>query len=461
MLNRFQFGRLRAFRRGNKRTTGTTENVRKGNGAPSRAAGSSAVKDAGAATRKRDEPNGEIHDRWEDDDRVARLLERRQAMQRKEREDALARLGRSSGPEPRRTGPPSAKVPPATPTEVESRTTRVDFTPAAPPDRRADARTRTVPARVPAAPARPVSTPLVSAPTEAPAPAEAPAPTPVPAFDDSEQRVRLVEDASALSTASVVCIASGKGGTGKSVLATNIAILRAKRGERVLLVDFDAGLANAHLLLGLAPPYDVGHVMEGEVSAQAALVEGPHGLKLLSGGVGRQTMIDPTRRELDKLFKALRPLEDEFDLILIDHGAGLSYSTVAHLAATSTLILVTNHEVTALSDGYALYKRARMVNQSIRVGMVVNRVPDERIAMDAWERFRGASHKFLGHTPELIGWVPADPAIPQAVQMRKPAVLSYPDSPAAIAIQRVADWAPIDHARTATAFYEKARRALR
>ncbi|MEL6715931.1 MAG: sulfatase-like hydrolase/transferase, partial [Planctomycetota bacterium] len=65
-----------------------------------------------------------------------------------------------------------------------------------------------------------------------------------------------------------------------------------------------------------------------------------------------------TRRELDRLFKALKPLESEFDLILVDHGAGLSYSTVAHLAATSTLILVTNHEVTALSDGYALYKRA-------------------------------------------------------------------------------------------------------
>ena len=131
-------------------------------------------------------------------------------------------------------------------------------------------------------------------------------------------------------------------------------------------------------------------------------------------------MIDPTRRELDRLFKALRPLEDEFDLIIIDHGAGLSYSTVAHLAATSTLILVTNHEVTALSDAYALYKRARMVNPALRVGLVVNRAPDERIAMDAWERFRFASHKFLGHTPELIGWIPADPAVPRRSRCASP-----------------------------------------
>lgn len=266
---------------------------------------------------------------------------------------------------------------------------------------------------------------------------------------------------SVLGGARVVCIASGKGGTGKSVLTSNLAVQRARRGERVLLVDFDAGLANAHLLLGLAPSYDLGHVLAGEASAREAMVEGPHGLRLLSGGVGRQALVNPTRRELDRVFRALRPLEDEFDLILIDHGAGLGYSTVAHLAATSTLMLVTNHEVTALSDGYALYKRAKAVNPDVRVGLVVNRVPDEHLAIAAWDRFRAASNRFLGHQPEYIGWVPADPAVSQSVQQRSPVSQSYPDSAAAHALTKVADWAPIEHARTTSAFYEKARRALR
>lgn len=261
--------------------------------------------------------------------------------------------------------------------------------------------------------------------------------------------------------ARVVCVASGKGGTGKSVLATNLAVQRARRGERVLLVDFDAGLANAHLLLGLAPTHDLGHVLAGEIDPRGALVEGPHGLRLLSGGVGRQTLVNPTRRELDRVFRALRPLEDEFDLVLIDHGAGLGYSTVAHLAATSTLVVVTNHEVTALSDGYALYKRARAVNPDIRVGLVVNRVPDEHLALAAWDRFRAASQRFLGHQPEYIGWVPADPAVAQSVQQRLPVSLSFPESAAAHALGKVAAWGPIDHARTTSAFYDKARRALR
>jgi len=229
----------------------------------------------------------------------------------------------------------------------------------------------------------------------------------------------------------------------------------------VLLVDFDAGLANAHLLLGLAPEHDLSHVMQGQVSAHDALVEGPHGLKLLSGGVGRHVLANPTRRELDRLFKALRPLEGSFDLLVVDHGAGLGYATVTHLAATSTLLLVTNHEVTALSDSYALYKRAHLVNPHINVGLVVNRVPDEASALSAWERFQGASKRFLGHSPELVGWVPQDAAVTRSVEARVPVTIGEPESEAARAILSVSRWAPIDSARSARPFFERARSALR
>jgi flagellar biosynthesis protein FlhG len=261
--------------------------------------------------------------------------------------------------------------------------------------------------------------------------------------------------------ARVICVASGKGGTGKSILSSNLAVLRARRGERVLLVDFDAGLANAHLLLGLAPQYDLSHVLQGHVRAEDALVEGPVGVKLLSGGVGRHVLANPTRRELDRLFKALRPLEDQFDLIVIDHGAGVSYATVTHLAAANTLLLVTNHEVTALSDGYALYKRAHLVNPYIRAGLIVNRAPDEGRALSAWERFQSASQRFLGHAPELIGWVGYDLAVLRSVEQRVPVTLLEPESEAARAIDAVSRWAPIDEARGARPFFDRARAALR
>lgn len=271
---------------------------------------------------------------------------------------------------------------------------------------------------------------------------------------------RKLEDEPAVS-ARVLCIASGKGGTGKSILASNLACLRAARGERVCLVDFDAGLANAHLLLGVTPRYDLGHVLNGEVSAHDALVEGPSGIHLLSGGVGRHALANPTRRELDRLFKALKPLEREFDLVLIDHGAGMTYSTVAHLAATSTLLMVTNPEVTALSDAYALYKRAHTVNPHVRVGCVINRAPDEETAIAAWDRFKSAAQRFLSETPQYVGWVPYDEAVIRSVQVRQPVTLMDPGSRAAQQMIEISGWDPIETARTQSAFYDRARRALR
>lgn len=259
----------------------------------------------------------------------------------------------------------------------------------------------------------------------------------------------------------VICVASGKGGTGKSVLATNLAVQRARAGERVCLVDFDAGLANAHLLLGIAPRHDLADLVSGRVRVHEALQEGPEGIQLVSGGVGRPALANPTRRELDRLFRALRPLEDRFDLTIIDHGAGLSYSTVTHLAATSTLILVTNPEITALSDAYAVYKQAGAVNSDLRVGLVVNRAPSEEVALEAWERFRGVAQRFLQHVPDYIGWVPHDEAVYRSVQRRVPVCLSSPESAAARSLAQIARWGPIDDARTPRPFYDRARKALK
>jgi MinD-like ATPase involved in chromosome partitioning or flagellar assembly len=88
-------------------------------------------------------------------------------------------------------------------------------------------------------------------------------------------------------------------------------------------------------------------------------------------------------------------------------------------------------------------------------------VPDQASADSAWARFRNASQKFLGSQPELLGCVPADVAVGRSVELRSPVVVSGPDSEAAQAFSRLAQWPALDLARTASAFYERAQRALR
>ena len=276
-----------------------------------------------------------------------------------------------------------------------------------------------------------------------------------------QRRLSGSADPSTRVKAGVVCIASGKGGVGKSVIASNLACLRAMAGERVCLVDFDAGLANAHLLFGLAPRYDLGSVLDGKVTAEEALIEGPAGLRILSGGVGRAQLANPTRRELARIFGALRSLEETYDLLVVDHGAGMGYAVIAHLAAASSFLLVTNPEVTALSDAYAVFKRAEAVNPGVRVGVVINSAEDQEVALRAHQRLDSVSRRFLGRGLELAGWVQLDPEVPLSVRSRTPLLLGAGESPAARGIRALADWEGLARPHVGGSFYDRARSALR
>ena len=77
----------------------------------------------------------------------------------------------------------------------------------------------------------------------------------------------------------VIAVTSGKGGTGKTTVAVNLATALAQSGKRVLLFDGDLGLANVDVLLGLTPKCTVEQVLEGRASP------------------GRDRGRDPRRRE--------------------------------------------------------------------------------------------------------------------------------------------------------------------
>jgi len=74
---------------------------------------------------------------------------------------------------------------------------------------------------------------------------------------------------------SVLAIASGKGGVGKTNVAVNLAVALARLGYRVGLLDADFGLGNVDVLLGLAPVAHLGHLLAGEKSLADIVIDGP------------------------------------------------------------------------------------------------------------------------------------------------------------------------------------------
>ena len=96
------------------------------------------------------------------------------------------------------------------------------------------------------------------------------------------------------TTTSILGIASGKGGVGKATIAVNLALALSAQNLRVGLLDADLGLANSQILLGVNAPLNVSHVFDGTKTVADVAVETHHGLLLIPGASGNQSLANIT-----------------------------------------------------------------------------------------------------------------------------------------------------------------------
>ena len=92
----------------------------------------------------------------------------------------------------------------------------------------------------------------------------------------------------------VIAVTSGKGGVGKSNIVANLGFVLSRLGKKVLILDADLGLGNLDVLLGLAPKYNLSHVIAGTKTISEIVIEGPGKVKILPAPSGIQELSDLT-----------------------------------------------------------------------------------------------------------------------------------------------------------------------
>jgi flagellar biosynthesis protein FlhG len=137
----------------------------------------------------------------------------------------------------------------------------------------------------------------------------------------------------------VIAITSGKGGVGKTSIVANLGYAFTKLGKKVLILDADLGLGNLDVLLGLAPKYNLSHVVTDEKKIEDILIEGPGNMKILPASSGIQELTHLTRSQKINILTQLDKLIDCVDIFLIDTAAGIS-SNVMDFNATAQEIVV-------------------------------------------------------------------------------------------------------------------------
>jgi flagellar biosynthesis protein FlhG len=234
-----------------------------------------------------------------------------------------------------------------------------------------------------------------------------------------------------------VAITSGKGGVGKSNVTAGLAMTLAQQGQRVVVMDANFGLSNLDILLGLSPKYTLEHVLRGEKVLEEILVEGPMGVQILPTGSGLQelTRLD-TMSEL-RLVQGLQRVAETVDWLLIDTAAGIHDSVLKLLLAAQEVILVATPEPTSLVDAYAMVKVLHLREPSKPLWLLVNNAQSAEEARETIDQLQEATERFLGKQLQVLGMVPHDPHILQAVRQQRGVVDLFPGSPAARAFAAI------------------------
>lgn len=282
------------------------------------------------------------------------------------------------------------------------------------------------------------------------------------------------------TVAKIISFASGKGGVGKSTTVSNLALLLARAGSNVVVIDLDVGGADLHVLFGeLSPTLTLSDFLARKVDdleQVAQPVQWCPRLRLIAGTGDTLRTTNPASQTKQRLERHIRKLQA--DLILLDIGAGTNYHALDFFLWADVQVVVCTPDPTAVLDLYKFVKLAatRRVLAEIRahepaaetllgedfptleqlMAAVSALGPDsERRARAALAKFspalllnqsaKGSSgarittviRKFLGSEAHVLGEIPADPAVISSVRRFLPVVEAAPSSPAAQAFVQV------------------------
>ena len=249
------------------------------------------------------------------------------------------------------------------------------------------------------------------------------------------------------ASGTVLAVASGKGGVGKTNVAANLAVALALLGRKVALLDADFGLGNVDVLLGLAPDFHIGHLLSGEKSLDDIAVAGPSGVQIVPGSSGLRALTVLSAVQRQRLMAMLSRLRRTVDFLVVDTASGISENVIDTVLMADRVLLVTNLEPAAVVDAYATAKVVTASSPKAEIGVVVNRVSDAHEAGLAFRQLDVAAAKFLGRPLRFYGFIVNDPTVQQATLSQHAVVDEAPQAPASrcfrILAARIAGMGPV------------------
>jgi len=236
----------------------------------------------------------------------------------------------------------------------------------------------------------------------------------------------------------IIAVSSGKGGVGKTNLSINIAIAYAQLGKKVIIMDFDLGLANVNIIMGLIPKFNLSHVIRNQKSIKDVMMDTKYGVKLVAGASGFSKIANLSEDERQFFIREIASLE-QADIIILDTSAGVSHNVLSFLQAADDVLIVTTPEPTAITDAYGIIKilATEVENPDISIKLIVNRVQSVTQGKKVSERLIKIAGQFLNLKIDYLGFVYEDPLVQSSVLKQMPFIAADSKSKASLCVKHL------------------------
>lgn len=221
---------------------------------------------------------------------------------------------------------------------------------------------------------------------------------------------------------------SGKGGVGKTTVASNLTYALAALGENVIAID--ANLTTPHIGFHFGiylAPKTLHDVLKGESKLKNVIYRHPYGFKFIPGSLSTNDLINA---DISKLPKVTLSLLGKADFVIIDCAPSLGREAVSAIDAVDEILLVTNPDLPSVTDALKTASIAKRMDKNI-IGVVVNRRKRKEHELSLKEI------KDILELP-VVSQIPEDKLIAESIAVKQPIIEYAPDSDAAIEINRLA-----------------------
>jgi flagellar biosynthesis protein FlhG len=280
----------------------------------------------------------------------------------------------------------------------------------------------------------------------------------------------------------VIAVGGGKGGIGKSTFSANLGVSMAARGKRVVVIDADLGAANLHTILGVRYPEKTldDFLSNRNTDLESTLVDTAYAnLRLLSSASDVLSLASPNYSERQRLFRAIQKLK--VDVIIFDIAAGTQQRATDFFSLAPIGIILVEPVPTSLENAFSFLKnllvrgllrrfyhdkeitsfiqntvdprstekvlhfsdllvkleekspakvvayRQLFLEGVCKMFLVVNSLKNQSQVQVA-EKFARIVKRYLALNMEVLGLLPFEASMDDAVIKRTPFVIKYPES---------------------------------